>query len=109
MTTPSDYGIHDIDIENHEPLIYRLHRALGPLAGGIILDTMDLLTFGPIGLAGGFLLAMAIGWWVSGIYEFETRARLIFALLAGIYAAIPFTEVFPIATAISALARFRQR
>ena len=34
-----------------------------PLAGGIILDTMDLLTFGPVGICGGFLIAMAERAW----------------------------------------------
>jgi hypothetical protein len=93
--------------EPHEALLVRLHRALGPLAGGMILDFVDLATFGPVGLFGGFLIGAAVGWWVSSIYGFTTQARILFATFAAIYTAIPFTELLPLATIISAIARFR--
>jgi hypothetical protein len=67
------------------------------------------VTFGPIGLLGGFVLGAAVGWWVSSIYEFSTRGRAVFASLAALYTAIPFTELIPVATIIAALARFRER
>jgi hypothetical protein len=35
--------------------------------------------------------------------------RLVFAALAAVYIAIPFTEILPLATAVSALARLRER
>ena len=93
----------------HESLLVRLHRAIGPIAGGLILDFVDLATFGPIGLFGGFLIGAIVGWWVSSIYDFTHRSRVLFAVLAAVYTAIPLTEPFPIATGISALARFRER
>jgi hypothetical protein len=92
-----------------EILLLRLHRALGPLAGGLILDGVDLLTFGPIGIFGGFLLGGAVGWWITSIYGFQPRMRALLALAAAVYTAIPLTEPFPLATAISALGRFRKR
>lgn len=93
----------------HESWLARIHRALGPIAGGLILDLVDLATFGPIGLFGGFLMGGIVGWWVSSIYEFSARSRVMFAVLAAVYTAVPLTEPFPLATGISALARFRER
>lgn len=87
------------------PLMYRLHRALGPIAGGLILDAVDLATFGPFGVC-GFFVGCLVGWWISSIYRFSTRARAVWALLAGVYCLVPFTEVIPVATIISAVARF---
>ena len=92
-----------------ESLSRRLYQALGPLAGGILLDVLDLATFGPVGMYGGFVIAAALGWWISSLYELSTRMRLVFAALAAVYIAIPFTEILPLATAVSALARLRER
>jgi len=87
-------------------LLERLHRALGPLAGGIIIDFVDFATFGPIGLVLGPVLGGMAGWWVSSIYNFGTRGRVIVATLAAIYCTIPFTELLPLATLVAAVARF---
>ena len=97
------------DIPHDYPLIYRLYRAVGPLAGGILLDTIDLVTFGPIGIMGGFVIAITVGWWISSIYHFPVKGRILFAVLAGIYTAIPMTEIIPVATMVSAIARFREK
>ena len=90
-----------------EPLIYRIHRAIGPLAGGLILDFVDLATFGPLGIVGLFIGGL-IGWWVSSIYNFSKKARLLWAMLAAIYCLFPLTELIPVATIISAFARFEE-
>jgi len=91
-----------------ETLLVRLHRALGPLAGGVILDVVDFATFGPVGLAIGLLVGVLVGWWVSSIYAFSVKARCIWATLGGLYCAVPFTEVLPLATLVSAVGRFRK-
>jgi len=87
-------------------LIERLHRAFGPLIGGIILDLVDLSTIGPYGL-GGFFIGGLVGWWICSIYSISTQTRFIIALLAGIYCLLPLTEFIPVATLISAFIRFR--
>jgi hypothetical protein len=89
-----------------DSLILRLHRAFGPLAGGMILDAADLLTPGPVGLAGGQFVGMPVGWWISSIYGFTIPSRLLCATLAGVYCMTPGTELIPLATIISAAARF---
>ena len=93
--------------QKREPLIHRLHRAFGPLAGGLILDMVDLSTWGPLGIF-GFFIGLVIGWWISSIYSFSTKIRVIWALLAGFYCLVPFTEFVPVATIISACARLRE-
>ena len=92
-----------------EPLLHRLYRALGPLAGGLILDFADLATFGPVGLVGGLVVGIAVGWWICSIYELSWEVRFLIAVIAGIYCTIPYTEMLPLATLISAIARFQPR
>jgi hypothetical protein len=87
----------------------RLHRAFGPIAGGLVLDLVDLATFGPIGLLGGWILGAGVGWWIGSIYGFSKEAKLTLAISAGIYCMIPFTEPLPIATIVSAIARFFEK
>ena len=86
-------------------LLWRLHRALGPIAGGLVLDFVDLTTFGPLGAIGLFI-GVGVGWWISSIYNFSPRVRVILALLAGTYCLLPMTELLPVATIISGVARF---
>lgn len=85
---------------------HRLYNALFPVIGGLILDFTDFVTFGPIGIYFGLLLGGLIGWLISSIYGFSTKKRLLWALLSGIYCTIPVTEFVPVATILSAVARF---
>ena len=87
-------------------LYHRLHYALGPVAGAVILDLADFATFGPLGLVIGWLAGAAVGWWISSLYGYSIRYRCIWAGLAAFYCTIPFTAIFPLATAISVIARF---
>jgi NhaP-type Na+/H+ or K+/H+ antiporter len=89
-----------------DSLILRLHRALGPLAGGMILDGLDFFTRGPVGVMVGLFIGMPIGWWISSIYGFTIPSRLLCATLAGVYCMTPGTELIPLATIIAAVARF---
>ncbi|MSR57950.1 MAG: hypothetical protein EXS05_09780 [Planctomycetaceae bacterium] len=88
-------------------LLERLHRALGPLAGGIIIDCVDFAMFGPVALILGPVVGGLVGWWVSSLYHFGTRGRLIVATLSAIYCTIPI-KLLPLATLVAACARFRE-
>ena len=92
-----------------EALLRRSYRALGPLAGGMILDFVDLATFGPLGLALGLPVGIAVGWWICSIYELSWQVRFLVVVVAGIYCMAPFTGALPLATLISAIARFQPR
>jgi hypothetical protein len=85
---------------------HRLYNALFPVIGGLVLDFTDFVTFGPIGIYFGLLTGGLIGWLISSIYGFSTKKRLLWALLSGIYCTIPVTEFVPVATILSAVARF---
>lgn len=88
--------------------LWRLHRALGPIAGGLLLDFTDLATFGPMGILGPFLGA-AVVLWISSLYRFSLRTKIILAFLAGVYCTVPMTEPFPIATLVCAACRFFEK
>lgn len=92
--------------KNKEPLIIRLQRAFGPLIGAIILDLVDLVSFGPLGI-GGFFIGLLVGWWMISVYDLSTKTRIWLSLLAGVYCLVPFTELIPVATLVTAFARFK--
>ncbi len=97
------------DGEKKESLILRVHRFLGPLAGGYILDAVDLASYGPLGIGGLFVGALA-GWWVSFAYPtLSTRWRLLGALFAGVYCMTPFTEFVPLATIVAVISRLKRK
>jgi hypothetical protein len=91
------------------PLLERVHRALGPIAGGLLLDLLDLATFGPVGLVAGPVIGGLVGWWLGSLYAFSPRGRALLAAAAAVYLTVPFTEPVPVATLIGAVARFRER
>ena len=84
----------------------RLYRALGPIAGGLMLDFVDLATLGPIGLFLGPFLGFAAAMWICSIYRFSLRTKIWLSLLAGLYCMVPMTEPFPLATITMAFCRF---
>jgi hypothetical protein len=90
------------------PIASRLNRAFGPVAAGILLDLLDIATFGPIGLLIGLPVGAAAGWWMAGALGIEKKNRKWFALAAAVYCAIPFTELIPLATLTGACVRFKQ-
>ena len=84
----------------------RIHYAIGPIACGMILDAADLITFGPLGLYGGFLIGGLVGFWLASLYRFSLPLRLFWSLGAALYCTMPLTEFVPVATIISAAHRF---
>jgi hypothetical protein len=84
-------------------------RSLGPIAGGFLLDLVDLATYGPLGLYGGFLLGGAAGWWLASRLGLSSRARIAVALAAAVYSATPATEFVPLGTLAGTLASLYER
>jgi hypothetical protein len=83
----------------------RYNYAFGPVVAGLIIDAVDLVTFGPVGLALGFPIGAAAGYWLARSLRLETNASLICALIAGVYCTIPGTELLPLGTFVGALVR----
>ncbi|HPF99728.1 MAG TPA: hypothetical protein PLE77_06645 [Kiritimatiellia bacterium] len=90
------------------PIAARLNRAFGPILAGVIIDVVDLATFGPIGLVLGLPIGGLAGYWMGTCLGLDRKACVLCALAAGIYCMIPFTEVLPLATLVGAYARFRE-
>lgn len=106
LSMPSPPGNKRYQVTAKETLWDRIYRALAPVAGGMLLDGLDVATFGPQGLYAGWLVGAVVGWWLAGVYGFRAPGKLMLATAAAIYLSVPFTEPFPVATAVSALARF---
>jgi hypothetical protein len=86
----------------------RLNRALSPVVAGMIIDGVDLATFGPIGLVLGLPIGGLAGYWLGKSLGLDKQKCLFCALAAGVYCAIPFTAPLPLATLVGAYARYRQ-
>ena len=97
---------------NEEPqqpgFLWRLHRALGPILGGLLLDFTDLATYGPMGILGP-ILGAAVVLWICSLYRFSVKTKIILAFLGGVYCMVPMTEPFPIATLVCAVCRFFEK
>ena len=89
-------------------LLWRLHRALGPILGGLLLDFTDLATFGPMGILGP-VLGAAVVLWITSLYQFSVKTKIILAFLGGVYCTVPMTEPFPVATLVCAACRFFEK
>ena len=87
-------------------LAERLSFAIGPLGAGLVLDVLDLATFGPIGLFLGAIVGGCAGWILSNYEGIDRNLRIAFAVCAAAYMTIPFTEAIPAATILVLLARF---
>ncbi len=87
----------------------RLIRALGPILPGMILDSLDLVTFGPIGLLVGIIVGGLAGYWLSTEYRLSPTKRLMGALAAGFYCMLPFTSFLPVGTLIGVYFRFHEQ
>ena len=83
-------------------------RAFGPVMAGLIIDLVDLATFGPMGLAFGFILGGGVAWYLCRLYGLSLRQKLLWSLAAGIYCTIPFTEFIPVGTLVGAFIRYRE-
>ena len=98
-----------MDDQQQQPgFIFRLHRALGPILGGLLLDFTDLATFGPMGILGP-ILGAAVVLWICSLYRFSVKTKIILAFLGGVYCMAPMTEPFPIATLVCAACRFFEK
>ena len=84
----------------------RLHYALSPLGAGIILDVLDLATFGPVGILLGAVVGGYAGWVIGECEGFDRNIRIACAICAAAYMTIPLTEPIPAATILVLIARF---
>ncbi|MEJ7591325.1 MAG: hypothetical protein WKF77_07235 [Planctomycetaceae bacterium] len=92
---------------SHDGTVRRLNHAMGPVVAGMIIDAVDFVTFGPIGLALGIPIGAIAGYWLGQSMGLGKNACLFCAVAAGIYCTIPFTELLPLGTMVGALVRYK--
>ena len=93
--------------DSHDGTIHRLNHAMGPVVAGMIIDAVDFVTFGPIGLVVGIPIGAIAGYWLGQSMALGKNACLFCAVAAGIYCTIPFTELLPLGTMVGALVRYK--
>jgi hypothetical protein len=87
----------------------RLLNSFGPLAGGYLLDALDLITFGPLGFYLGPLLGGLLGWWLATVYRLGVVGQTLMILVTAVYCMFPSTEFMPLATIVFALVRLAKK
>ena len=86
----------------------RINHAIGPVAAGMIIDGLDVLTLGPLGLLLGIPVGIIAGYWLGRSLGFSKSACLTCAAAAAVYCTVPMTEVLPLGTLAGALGRFQK-
>ena len=67
-----------------------LRRTIGPIAAGLLLDLVDLASFGPVGVVPGLAIGGGLGWVLSGVYGYSSSVRPIIAIAAAkLYGRLP--------------------
>lgn len=72
----------------------------------MVLDVLDLVTFGPIGLFAGGIVGLVAGWCLSQFESMDSSLRIAVAICAAIYMTLPFTAPIPAATILMLLIRY---
>lgn len=70
---------------------------------GMMLDALDFLTFGPLGLKIGLPVGMLAGFALFSLLKIPLRRRVLYSIAAGIYCAVPATSPFPLGTLLALL------
>jgi len=96
------------DQQRPDSLLNRITRALGPIIPALLLDLVDFLTAGPIGMYFGMLIGCPMGYWICSRYKLPFLKRILGGLIVGIYCTLPFTGFAPAAVLIGIYARFHQ-
>ncbi|MCP4109708.1 MAG: hypothetical protein GY749_30015 [Desulfobacteraceae bacterium] len=98
------------ELKARKSLIERLKKAMGPIIPGLMIDLVDLITFGPIGVSGaGLVVGGVAGYWIASSFKLPIKKCLMGSMIAGAYCTLPFTGVVPVGTLIGAYVRFHEQ
>ena len=82
-----------------------IKRLFGPMVAGLVIDAIDLATFGAIGAYSGMLIGGAVGYWLAPELGFPPKGRWLSALMTGVYCTLPLTGFIPAATIAAGLSQ----
>jgi hypothetical protein len=80
---------------------------VNPVFAGALLDVIDFLTFGPVGLSVGWLVGGVAAWILSSLAGVPPWQRALWALAAAVYCSLPVTGVLPLGTILGLFLRLR--
>ncbi len=102
----------EVEVERIDPeptsgqrLRRRAVRTLAPVLLAMLIDAGDLATF-PGSMVVALPLGMVAGYLFAGFLRLATPWRIIIACVTGLYWALPFTGLLPLATCITAAVEF---
>ena len=80
-------------------------RAIGM---GLLLDALDLMTWGPSGWI-GLLIGFTASFYLLGLMKIEMQRRILYSIGAAIYCFIPGTGRIPLGTILGAVFGLKRR
>jgi hypothetical protein len=89
----------------HRGVAPAVKRLLGPMLAGLVIDGLDLVTFGAIGIYTGMILGGAVGYWLAPTLGFPPRGRWLCAIMTGVYCTLPLTGFVPAALIAAGVSR----
>ena len=95
----------DADVSTRREQRRRQIRGFLPILGAVIIDGMDLVTMGPVGIGMGMFVGGLLSWAVAYRHGLTFWQSLIAGTAGALYCALPFTEALPIATLLALISR----
>ena len=89
----------------HRGVAPAVRRLFGPMLAGLVIDALDLITFGAIGVYTGMILGGAVGYWLAPTLGFPPRGRWLCAIMTGVYCTLPLTGFIPAAAIAAGVSR----
>lgn len=86
----------------------RAARSFGPIAAALVIDGIDFMARGPLGLVFGMLVGGSVAYAIGSAFELPVWKRLLLALAAGTYCTLPVLKTVPLATILTAAFQFFQ-
>ncbi len=83
----------------------QVHRALGPVLAGVLVDVVDAATVTPLL---GLGLGLPVGYYLARQLGLERGSALRMAAVVGLYCGVPGTLGLPLGTLVGAFVRLRQ-
>lgn len=83
----------------------KVHRALGPVLAGVLVDVVDAATVTPLL---GLGLGLPVGYYLARQLGLERGSALRMAAVVGLYCGVPGTLGLPLGTLVGAFVRLRQ-
>ena len=83
----------------------RARAALDPVAGGLVVDLLDVFTRGPLAPL-GLILGLPLGYWLGRSAGLTKRRAAWLGFGVGMYCLLPLTGWLPVGTLVGMYLRF---